>query len=181
LVILLSRMKRLPPLRRTRQVYQSTSVAQECTSSYLLTQIDVAVNAPESGFIREFFANEEDTVVVGQDLARLEPSSEGGSAQKEDSGTKEPAPSKESTSSEPEPPKKEESQPKDQSSPPPPPPQESKPAPKKETPPKQPEPSKAESKPSSSTSALGSREERRVCDLKFCGRTTVANGYHRSR
>ncbi len=35
-------------------------------------QIDVAVNAPEAGTIKEFLANEEDTVVVGQDLVRIE-------------------------------------------------------------------------------------------------------------
>lgn len=35
-------------------------------------KIDVAVNAPEAGTIREFLANEEDTVTVGQDLVRLE-------------------------------------------------------------------------------------------------------------
>ena len=159
-----SRMKRSPPLRRTRQVHPFTPIAQECTNSFLLVQIDVAVNAPEAGTIKEFLANEEDTVVVGQDLVRLEPggSPEGGSAQKADSGPKEPAQSKESTSSEPEPSKKNESKPKDQSSPPPPPPQENKPGPKKETPPKRTEPSKTESKP---TSALGGREERRVWAL----------------
>lgn len=35
-------------------------------------QIDVAVNAPESGFIKEFLVSEEDTVTVGQDLVRIE-------------------------------------------------------------------------------------------------------------
>ncbi|KAG5950344.1 hypothetical protein E4U53_005237 [Claviceps sorghi] len=35
-------------------------------------KIDVAVNAPESGFIREFLVSEEDTVTVGQDLVRIE-------------------------------------------------------------------------------------------------------------
>ncbi|KAI1006351.1 Dihydrolipoyllysine-residue succinyltransferase component of 2-oxoglutarate dehydrogenase complex [Podosphaera aphanis] len=35
-------------------------------------KIDVAVNAPESGTIKEFLVNEEDTVTVGQDLVRLE-------------------------------------------------------------------------------------------------------------
>ncbi|KAK4237232.1 hypothetical protein C8A03DRAFT_44917 [Achaetomium macrosporum] len=35
-------------------------------------KIDVAVNAPEAGVIKEFFVNEEDTVTVGQDLARIE-------------------------------------------------------------------------------------------------------------
>ena len=35
-------------------------------------KIDVAVNAPVAGTIKEFLANEEDTVTVGQDLVRLE-------------------------------------------------------------------------------------------------------------
>lgn len=35
-------------------------------------KIDVAVNATESGTIKEFFVSEEDTVTVGQDLVRIE-------------------------------------------------------------------------------------------------------------
>ncbi|KAG6034683.1 hypothetical protein E4U41_006458 [Claviceps citrina] len=35
-------------------------------------KIDVAVNAPEAGTIKEFLASEEDTVIVGQDLVRIE-------------------------------------------------------------------------------------------------------------
>ncbi|PWY65031.1 dihydrolipoamide succinyltransferase [Aspergillus heteromorphus CBS 117.55] len=35
-------------------------------------KIDVSVNAPESGTIKEFLVSEEDTVTVGQDLVRLE-------------------------------------------------------------------------------------------------------------
>ncbi|KAJ5930755.1 Biotin/lipoyl attachment [Penicillium verhagenii] len=35
-------------------------------------KIDVSVNAPESGTIKEFLVSEEDTVTVGQDLIRLE-------------------------------------------------------------------------------------------------------------
>ncbi|SCV74282.1 BQ2448_6714 [Microbotryum intermedium] len=35
-------------------------------------KIDVAVNAPKSGYIRELLAQEEDTVTVGQDLFKLE-------------------------------------------------------------------------------------------------------------
>jgi len=35
-------------------------------------KIDVAVNAPEAGTIRELLVNEEDTVTVGQDIAILE-------------------------------------------------------------------------------------------------------------
>lgn len=40
-------------------------------------KIDVAVNAPEAGTIKELLVNEEDTVTVGQDLLRLEPGSSG--------------------------------------------------------------------------------------------------------
>ncbi|KAK0545630.1 hypothetical protein OC846_004777 [Tilletia horrida] len=36
-------------------------------------KIDVSVNAPESGTIVETYANEEDTVTVGQDLLKIEP------------------------------------------------------------------------------------------------------------
>ncbi|KAL2024838.1 hypothetical protein VTK56DRAFT_5659 [Thermocarpiscus australiensis] len=35
-------------------------------------KIDVAVNAPDAGIIKEFLVNEEDTVTVGQDLVRIE-------------------------------------------------------------------------------------------------------------
>ncbi|PLB51760.1 putative dihydrolipoamide succinyltransferase [Aspergillus steynii IBT 23096] len=35
-------------------------------------KIDVSVNAPDSGTIKELLVNEEDTVTVGQDLAKLE-------------------------------------------------------------------------------------------------------------
>lgn len=35
-------------------------------------QIDVAVNAPEAGTIKELLVSEEDTVTVGQDLLKME-------------------------------------------------------------------------------------------------------------
>lgn len=57
-------------------------------------KIDVAVNAPEAGVIKELFAQEGDTVVVGQDLARIETGGEGGSAKKEDAPKKEEEPKK---------------------------------------------------------------------------------------
>jgi 2-oxoglutarate dehydrogenase E2 component (dihydrolipoamide succinyltransferase) len=129
-----------------------------------LFQIDVAVNAPEAGTIKEFLANEEDTVTVGQDLVRLElggaPS--GGEKEKGDAEPKEPAPKDQSTSSDPESSKKEESKYKEETSPPPPPPQEKKSEPKKETPPPKQSESKSDSKSTSSAPALGNREERRV-------------------
>lgn len=37
-----------------------------------MVQIDVAVNAPEAGTIKEFLVNEEDTVTVGQDIVKME-------------------------------------------------------------------------------------------------------------
>lgn len=37
-----------------------------------LQQIDVSVNAPDSGTIKELLVSEEDTVTVGQELAKLE-------------------------------------------------------------------------------------------------------------
>lgn len=43
-------------------------------------QIDVQVNAPQSGKIVKLLANEEDTVVVGQDLLIIEPGEVGESA-----------------------------------------------------------------------------------------------------
>jgi len=123
-------------------------------------KIDVAVNAPEAGTIKEFLVNEEDTVTVGQDLLRLElgGAPEGGKEEKAGSTPKEPASSEQPTSSDPKP-SKEEPKPKDESSPLPPPPQEKKPEPKKESPP----PKKTESKSDSKESpVLGNREERRV-------------------
>jgi len=108
------------------------------------------VNAPEAGTIKEFLANEEDTVVVGQDLVRME--SGGAPAAKEEtapSEPKEPASKEQPTASDPKPAEKSEPAPK----------KEEKPAqqPKKETAPK-----KAESKPETAAPVLGDREERRV-------------------
>lgn len=132
----------------------------------IFMQIDVAVNAPEAGTIKEFLANEEDTVTVGQDLVRLElgGAPEGGKEEKASSEPKEPASKDQPTSSDPEP-KKDESKPKEEKKPAP---EEKKPAPKKEAPPqppKQEQSKKAEG--SSSASPLGNREERRVSPL-FC-------------
>ncbi|KAM5352052.1 hypothetical protein ACJ41O_004775 [Fusarium nematophilum] len=95
-------------------------------------KIDVAVNAPEAGTIKEFLASEEDTVVVGQDLVRIEL---GGapSGDKKDAPKEEPKQESAPAASKPEPPRQPE---------------------KKES---KPEPSAASSGPS-----LGNREERRV-------------------
>ncbi|KAF2001096.1 dihydrolipoyllysine-residue succinyltransferase component of 2-oxoglutarate dehydrogenase-like protein complex [Amniculicola lignicola CBS 123094] len=125
-------------------------------------KIDVSVNAPEAGTIKEFLANEEDTVTVGQDLVKLElggaPS--GGAKQEAKQEPKEAASADKETSSQPQgrqeeaapAPPKEESEPappKEESKPAPPPP--SKPAP----------PKKAEAEPKKET-LPGSRDERRV-------------------
>ena len=106
------------------------------------------MNAPEAGVLREFFANEEDTVVVGQDLVRIEVGAQGEApAKPAESEAPKEAPKEEAkpaaTESKPEAPKA---------------PEPSKPAPapeKKAAPPKQ-------SSEPATPSPLGSREERRV-------------------
>ncbi|KAF2862145.1 dihydrolipoamide succinyltransferase [Piedraia hortae CBS 480.64] len=121
-------------------------------------KIDVEVNAPAAGTIKELLVNEQDTVSVGQDLIRFEVGGQPGekSESKEESKPKE-EPKKEEKQPEKEekqPPKeekqpqKEEKQPqktesKQESKPKPAPKQEQKQAPKQETP-------------------FGNREERRV-------------------
>ncbi|KAK3984046.1 Dihydrolipoyllysine-residue succinyltransferase [Cladorrhinum sp. PSN332] len=113
-------------------------------------KIDVAVNAPEAGVIKEFLANEEDTVTVGQDLVRIElggdkPASE---PKKEEAAPEEKKPESEAPAA----PKAEESK---SAAPAPAPPKKETPAtPKKES---KPAPAAAE-KPAT----LGNREERRV-------------------
>jgi 2-oxoglutarate dehydrogenase E2 component (dihydrolipoamide succinyltransferase) len=138
-------------------------------------QIDVSVNAPEAGTIKEFLVSEEDTVTVGQDLVKLdagaEPSSGGKKEAKEE--PKEAAPKEQESTSQPNgrqeqleetsQPHKEDlkpAPPKEESEPAPP-KEESKPAPppQKPSPPKEQKPKESESK---STSAPGNREERRV-------------------
>ncbi|KAI0154042.1 dihydrolipoyllysine-residue succinyltransferase [Pestalotiopsis sp. NC0098] len=117
-------------------------------------KIDVAVNAPEAGTLKELFANEEDTVTVGQDIAKIEaggaPPEGAGKASKEEEASTDAKPAEPKQENKPEP--KQESKP------------ESKPEPSKPAAPK-PEPKKETSKqPAKETSGpvLGSREERRV-------------------
>ncbi|KAB5542396.1 hypothetical protein GE09DRAFT_1191761 [Coniochaeta sp. 2T2.1] len=117
-------------------------------------KIDVAVNAPEAGIIKEYLANEEDTVTVGQDLVRIETGAapEGGNKEAAKPTPKEEE-KKEEKKSEPESkpePKKEESKPAPQKSE-----SSSKPTSKPEQPKKTAEPTPA-------TNGLGNREERRV-------------------
>ena len=129
-------------------------------------KIDVAVNAPAAGTIKEFLAKEEDTVTVGQDLVKLELGGE--APKKEEKANEEPkAPATESQPSASEKSGQESKpEPKQEQK------QESKPEPKQESkpePPKQeskPQPPKEESKPKESESKqespYGSREERRI-------------------
>ncbi|TQN71060.1 putative dihydrolipoyllysine-residue succinyltransferase component of 2-oxoglutarate dehydrogenase complex [Colletotrichum shisoi] len=123
-------------------------------------KIDVAVNAPEAGTIKEFLVKEEDTVTVGQDIVKMElggeKTSESSSSGDKKEAAEKPKPKPESESK-PEPPKK-----------------ESKPEPKqeesqKDAPASKPAaPAKETSKPASNETAasaaptFGSREERRV-------------------
>jgi len=127
-------------------------------------KIDVSVNAPAAGTIKEFLANEEDTVTVGQDLVRLElggepsaKSEEPKEEKKEESKPKE-VKQEEKKEDTPAQSKAEESSPptKDERTSKPAPKQESKPEPKKES---KPEPKKEESK---EQGPYGNREERRV-------------------
>ncbi|KAH0432615.1 dihydrolipoamide [Colletotrichum kahawae] len=124
--------------------------------------IDVAVNAPEAGVIKEFLVNEEDTVTVGQDIVKMELGGEKPSTSNEDPSEGKTTSDKSSSEpgSQPEPSKSESKpEPKDEPQP------ESKPAAptakeNKETSKPAPNPSKETA--SSTGPSLGSREERRV-------------------
>ncbi|KAL4992976.1 hypothetical protein BDV10DRAFT_179956 [Aspergillus recurvatus] len=118
-------------------------------------KIDVSVNAPESGVIKELLVNEEDTVTVGQDLVKLEA---GGAPEKKSEEANEKPKEPASTSSEAEKPKAPE------------------PAPPSSAPEKGPQSTKTQAETSRPTQeaasksrateeakpALGNREERRV-------------------
>ncbi|OLN94332.1 putative dihydrolipoyllysine-residue succinyltransferase component of 2-oxoglutarate dehydrogenase complex, mitochondrial [Colletotrichum chlorophyti] len=126
-------------------------------------KIDVAVNAPEAGVIKEFLVNEEDTVTVGQDIVKLELGGEKSNESK-DSGDKKEASekSKPESESKPEPSKPESKpEPKQESQ------QDVSPsksaAPANETKePSKPAPATKNNADASQTPAFGSREERRV-------------------
>lgn len=143
-------------------------------------KIDVAVNAPVAGTIKEFLVKEEDTVTVGQDLLKLETGGSPGEA-KEETAKSEPkaaAPEDQPTASQPdgkkeqeapkedkekksekpaesmpEPPK-EKDQPKEQ-------PKPATPPPKKDDAPKSKEPKELSKQPEPTTFG-GSRGENRV-------------------
>jgi len=123
-------------------------------------KIDVAVNAPEAGTIKEFLVNEEDTVTVGQEIVRLEAGGEAPAKAEAKDEPKEPASSDQETSSQPEGQQEKAEAPKEESKPEPP-KQEEKPQPTKES---KPQPPKKESKPQEEPKPAtpGSREERRV-------------------
>lgn len=134
-------------------------------------KIDVAVNAPEAGTITEIMVKEEDTVTVGQDLAKLEAGAAPEGGEKKETAKeepKEPASKEQETSSQPAQ-KEEPAPPKEESKPAPPPP---KPAPKKESAPKKTEAPKEEPK---KEGGFGSREERRACRLSMGARICMAN------
>ena len=107
-------------MRKLRQSKQIRQVLQPCCRNHTTDfdlQIDVAVNAPEAGTIKEFLAKEEDTVTVGQDLVRLEAGESGGEEKQAEQQPKEPAPADQKKSSDPQ----EEGKPsKDEQKPPPP-------------------------------------------------------------
>ncbi|KAL9123206.1 MAG: hypothetical protein Q9187_000223 [Circinaria calcarea] len=152
-------------------------------------KIDVAVNAPEAGTIKEFLASEEDTVTVGQDLIKMELGGAPAKGNKEYAGseTKAAASDSQATSSDPSPSKEEKtseiesssssSSPTDPQTAPPKP--ESKPSQPKQDPPKSdpmkqdpPRQDQTPSKPAESRTPepiktstdipFGNREERRV-------------------
>lgn len=115
------------------------------------------MNAPQAGTIKEFLAQEEDTVTVGQDLVRLELGGE--APPKEESKPvelKKSANEEKATPSDSKPAQKDEPSPSKKESPSPP----AQEQPKKASPP--PKQSDSKANESKSTSAPGNREERRV-------------------
>ncbi|EEH23375.2 hypothetical protein PABG_05586 [Paracoccidioides brasiliensis Pb03] len=113
-------------------------------------KIDVTVNAPDAGTIKELLANEEDTVTVGQDLIKLET---GGAAPEKTKEEKQPAEQEEKTEASRHPPP---SHPKQVPSPPPKPEQATQNPARPKHNPSKPEPAQT------SQPAPGNREERRV-------------------
>ncbi|ROT37928.1 2-oxoacid dehydrogenase acyltransferase [Sodiomyces alkalinus F11] len=123
-------------------------------------KIDVAINAPEAGTIKEFLVNEEDTVTVGQDILKLElggaPFS--GKEQKQEKAESQPEHVAEPKA---EPKSEEAKQPAPSSTPEP--AKETPAAPQTASPPKTAAgPKAAPAQGASSSASLGRREERRV-------------------
>ncbi|KAM0787572.1 hypothetical protein ACM66B_003642 [Microbotryomycetes sp. NB124-2] len=93
--------------------------ADEEVASIETDKVDISVNAPKAGVIKELLAAEEDTVTVGQDLFRIDAGAQAeGGAKKEESAPKEEKTEQDAPKEEPK--AKEEQQ------------QDSKPAPKKD-------------------------------------------------
>ncbi|KAJ3857955.1 dihydrolipoamide succinyltransferase [Lentinula lateritia] len=136
----------------SKQVGDSVAADEE-VATIETDKIDVSVNAPSAGIIKELLANEEDTVAVGQDLFVFEPGevSESSSTPPPKEDSKEDKP-KESHSTE-EKPKEDEPKKPEPSEKPAPPPPETKP-PKKEAP--------KPAEPKSAAPVAGSRNETRV-------------------
>jgi biotin carboxyl carrier protein len=127
-------------------------------------KIDVSVNAPEAGTIKELLVGEGDTVTVGQEIAKLEPGEgSSGGAKEATEEPKAPASKDQPTTSDPEP-KKEQPKEESKKEAPPPPKKEEKPAPPKEEkkPTSPPSESKQESKGIDSPFGKGSRNENKV-------------------
>ncbi|KAJ2137817.1 hypothetical protein GGH17_001395, partial [Coemansia sp. RSA 788] len=55
----------------TKQVGEHVEQDEE-VASIETDKVDIPVNSPVAGVLRELLANEEDTVVVGQDLFKIE-------------------------------------------------------------------------------------------------------------
>ncbi|KAH9904610.1 2-oxoacid dehydrogenase acyltransferase [Xylariomycetidae sp. FL2044] len=130
-------------------------------------KIDVAVNAPEAGVLKELLANEEDTVTVDQEIAKIEAGAAPEGSDKAESKPEPKEEKKEEASTDarpapadgenkPEPQSGSKPEPKTESSKPSPPPE-----PKKESAPKQSQPAK-DAPATNAGPVLGSREERRV-------------------
>lgn len=123
------------------------------------------MNAPEAGVIKEFLANEEDTVTVGQDLVRIELG--GAPSGDKPAATEAKQTPKEETSKEPAPETQAEQKKEPETKP-----QETKPAappaPAKEQPAAPKQPSKPEKAAAEGPATLGSREERRVGHQSGC-------------
>lgn len=127
-------------------------------------KIDVSVNAPEAGTIKEWLVKEEDTVTVGQDLVNIEVGAApgGGAAKEAKEEPKEPASEGKETASQPEggqekeASKQEEKKPEPKSQPPPP------PSEKNSQPPTQPKKGEAPQKDEKGMPLPWNRDERRV-------------------
>ncbi|KAL0067505.1 hypothetical protein AAF712_005496 [Marasmius tenuissimus] len=144
----------------SKQVGDSVAADEE-VATIETDKIDVSVNAPKSGVIKELLASEEDTVTVGQDLFVLEEGEASeSSSPKEDKPAESESKSEDAeTESKPSEPKSEPEAPK--SAPPPAekPAEQKKPesAPKKEA-----EKPKSQESPKSPAPAAGNRNETRV-------------------